>query len=367
MSRSHADYRIFRCNPFIIIFVAVFSLSSNAFGCGTRHFYNNSPVPFTINMENSGKCSVGNSPQQGSCEIPPMGVAELHYDGWGYYDYSISIVSNDGGRVYSQQSFAVGGPSGTCHIEHSGDTGSIAVNAPANGDVTTCGIDGYSCECLAGGTCSIDRSGWVSKQLDMTRTGDGCGADKGVSCWRVDDEERDKLDMRWGALNFVSEIKPNGLFPQQGRFIFVYRASDNKLLVRNYDRAHDEDDQTLKACLNYAQYRYPGNMRSKYLGGVDTYLHVRHSQLNGGWGPVWCAGEMRIEDGKLSALNNASGHYQPNKDCLSNVMNTLAWFGYQVADNVVVGSYLNVSVNESCPPSPQPVPVPDDSGDHDEL
>jgi hypothetical protein len=335
-------------------------------GCNTRHFYNNSPVPFTVSLDNAGKCSIGSSGQQYACVVPPMEVADLHYasnygdvySGLGMPTPTVTIQSNDEGRIYSPQRFGVYG----CYIQHSGNTGNIVVNDPADGDVVTCGVGDYRCDCLAGGTCAIDRSNWTPKPLDMTRTERGCGGSTDISCWKRDDDSRDHLDMRASMLNFVSEIVPNGSFPDQGRFIFVYRVSDNKLVIRRYDRAHNEDDATLGACLDYARYRYPANQRG------DIYQHVRHSQLNGGWGPVYCAGEMTIKNGALWRLNNASGHYKPNEACLSYVANTLRWYGYSIASDFSMGDYSRVSVSEvSCPPPAGPVPGPDDSGRHDDL
>lgn len=218
---------------------------------------------------------------------------------------------------------------------------------------------------IAGGTCVLDRSGWVTKALDMTRegvvAGIPCGGSRSISCWRVDDETRDHLTMDTSSLNYVSEITPGGQAPASGRFIFVYRPSDNKLLIRRYDRAHTEGDPELTACLGYAQYRFPGNQRQQ------EYLHVRHSQLNGGWGPVYCAGEITFKGGAVWRLNNASGHYQPSATCLNYVETTLKLYGYPLHQDYQKGPYNVVHATEtSCPAPVSPDPGPDDQ-EHDEL
>ena len=215
--------------------------------------------------------------------------------------------------------------------------------------------------------CDFNRSSWTTKALDMTRTGSvlgqPCGGGTPISCWKLDDQVRDSLEMNASSLNFVTEIIPNVALPQNGRFIFVYRATDAKLMIRRYDRVNTEGDPTLTACLDYFQYRYPSNYVS------NIYQHVRHTQLNSGWSPVYCAGEMTIKDGGVWRLNNASGHYQPDAACLVNVENTLGAYGVRFNPDFQKGPYTSVHATEtSCPlpPSPPPSPSPDDK-EHDEL
>ena len=99
-------------------------------GCATRHFYNKSDAPFTIEFSGStGRCNVGAQPMSGKCVIGPGESAELHYSDLGGTIY----LSSD--RYYGRAAFTV---SMTCYIDHTGRTGNVAVNEPANGDVSTC-------------------------------------------------------------------------------------------------------------------------------------------------------------------------------------------------------------------------------------
>lgn len=96
--------------------------------CPARHFYNHSPVPFSVSMV-GGVCN-----SSLSCTINPHEEATLIY--FAVPGGSIGISS-----VLGHGAFGLLG----CLIIHSGSTGPIAVNDPADGDVTTCGSDGWSC------------------------------------------------------------------------------------------------------------------------------------------------------------------------------------------------------------------------------
>lgn len=120
-----------------------FALSDSSFACSTRHFYNNSNVNFYVGFISSGStCSLPNSPNVSYCTVPPGKVAELHYSDLGALG-TISIRSD--GNVYPYTNFDFNSGSGVaCNIHHHGNTGNIAVNEPAGGDVTTCG-KGWHC------------------------------------------------------------------------------------------------------------------------------------------------------------------------------------------------------------------------------
>lgn len=96
-----------------------------------RHFYNNSPLPFAVGLGASGLCN--NSP---SCTINPHDEATLIY-----YAIPGGAISIGGSALLPTTTFALLG----CLIVHKGPTGPIAVNDPADGDVTTCGGDGWAC------------------------------------------------------------------------------------------------------------------------------------------------------------------------------------------------------------------------------
>jgi hypothetical protein len=112
--------------------------------CPTRHFYNNSNYSFTVNMINGGSCSFQGEPKTDSCVVPPKRTLQLHYNNF--------PIGGDAGQIsFSSDIFADTRPfdkNVDCYIIHESrrDTGNIALNAPAAGDVTTCGADGYACQ-----------------------------------------------------------------------------------------------------------------------------------------------------------------------------------------------------------------------------
>lgn len=108
--------------------------------CATRHFYNNSSVPFTLTMDkDAGTCSVGTSANVQQCVVPPRTTAEIHYTNSSVTD-GFSGVQNVGtitiqSSIYSATSFRV--ITGLCQIKHNGNTGNISVNDPVDGDITS--------------------------------------------------------------------------------------------------------------------------------------------------------------------------------------------------------------------------------------
>jgi hypothetical protein len=112
----------------LVSFAVVGSWSASAAAQCTRHFYNNSGVEWSMSMASIGLCN-----GLPFCTIKPHTTSTLVY-----FPFPV------GGIVISSPfynvSFAVSG----CRIHHSGSTGAIAVNDPADGDVTTCGR-GWRC------------------------------------------------------------------------------------------------------------------------------------------------------------------------------------------------------------------------------
>ncbi len=115
-------------------------LGSAASACDTRHFYNKSPVTFDLSMGGDAQCSIGSSGMQQICNIPPGQTAEIHY---GSTHPNIAIFSPTKYYIFPMHDFSVDPAS--CKIDDRGKTGNIAVNVPNNGDVTTCGSNGWTC------------------------------------------------------------------------------------------------------------------------------------------------------------------------------------------------------------------------------
>ncbi len=106
-----------------VALVASTVLTGSASAQCSRHFYNNTSVPWSVNLGAAGLCN--GSP---GCTIRPYSTATLVY-----FPFPISPMSITS-PIYSR-TFGLSG----CKIVHSGNTGAIAVNDPADGDVTTCG------------------------------------------------------------------------------------------------------------------------------------------------------------------------------------------------------------------------------------
>jgi hypothetical protein len=87
-----------------------------------RHFYNNSNVTWTV----------GNNVVQSN--VPPHTVKSLNY-------ISIGMQSLRIRSPFYDQTFSID----FCYLNHSGNTGYVALNDPARGDVQTCGNPGFPC------------------------------------------------------------------------------------------------------------------------------------------------------------------------------------------------------------------------------
>ena len=135
--------------------------------------------------------------------------------------------------------------------------------------------------------------------------------------WAIDFDQRWKLPMDWRALNSVTELRPGmNQSITDGLYIFVYRTTDNKLLIRRSDRP---DDRGLHSH-GEKIYSLTGNPAGN---GESPHMFVRHTQLNGGWSDVWSAGQLEYYHGQLLWISNASGHYAPSLTSLDYVLDTL--------------------------------------------
>jgi hypothetical protein len=115
----------------ISLFACVALWSGNAAAQCTRHFYNNSNAPWTVALGGGGLCN-----GSGGCVVNPRRTATLVY-----FPLPVSPI------VISSPFYGYGHAFGLtgCKIIHSGNTGAIAVNDPADGDVVTCGRPGWRC------------------------------------------------------------------------------------------------------------------------------------------------------------------------------------------------------------------------------
>jgi hypothetical protein len=111
-------------------FLAMAFWSADASAQCYRHFYNNSMFAWSVQIRGArGSCNPDGSR---ICQIAPLSVATLYYDGTQGYPNWITMRS----QLYAEKTYFVQ----QCRIEHDGSTGSwIAVNSPADGDVVTCG------------------------------------------------------------------------------------------------------------------------------------------------------------------------------------------------------------------------------------
>lgn len=149
-----------------------------------------------------------------------------------------------------------------------------------------------------------------------------------IGQWAINFDRQWHLPMEWQKLNHVTELRRNmGSLPPDGLYIFVYRTTDNKLLVRRSDRPDD------KGCYSEGdkRYSYSGNPEGN---GETPHMFVRHTQLNGGWKPVWSAGQLEIWNGKIIWVSNQSGHFHPSMMSLDYVVNTLEAWNLVVKDSV---------------------------------
>lgn len=197
------------------------------------------------------------------------------------------------------------------------------------------------------GTHKLERSSWreqplASRSLTRAEKAANCRYDnKAVSNgWQYDDVCRDKLNMNTGDLNHVTIIDSiNDMNTQEiikglkgenaskklpdGRYIFVLRKYANApdklgLVLRRYDR--NVIQPTGQVCKN-DKFSYADNLNKTISKGNPG--HVRHSQLNGGWKPVYSAGELWVKNGQIIVVSNESGHFKPTKASLDAVKETL--------------------------------------------
>lgn len=187
------------------------------------------------------------------------------------------------------------------------------------------------------GTHMLERSSWreqplSSRSLSREESRNACKYhNKTVTNgWQHDDVCRDRLDMNTSHLNHVTVIDSiddahtreiiKGLRGEassqklaDGRYIFVLRKYANDpdklgLVLRRYDRNVIQPNG--QVCKN-DQYSYADNLGKTIAKGYPG--HVRHSQLNGGWNPVYSAGELWVKNGRIIVVSNDPATSSPQK------------------------------------------------------
>jgi hypothetical protein len=134
----------------IAVIVCLLAFTGDAAAQCKRHFYNNSPVTFHFAPPIT--------------DVDPNSTADIIY----LPIVTVMTVSSS----YGKHTFGLAG----CKILHSGSTGEIAVNSPADGDVTTCGGSGWPCPGAVACTRHVYNNSPVSLQLSLSGGGTCNGA-----------------------------------------------------------------------------------------------------------------------------------------------------------------------------------------------
>lgn len=186
--------------------------------------------------------------------------------------------------------------------------------------------------------CDLNRQNWKLKELDDSR-GSLCGAPP-KNCWRYDDEDRDRLHMSRQGLHHAEKLVAGMPSLPNGRYIFVH-TKEGEVWISAYDRGDE-----------YYYNRSDTNWRNDFhpcfpLSPGCDYKHVRHSQLNEGWDPLYCAGEMRIANGAIDRINNASGHFKPSVSCINDyLIPTLRAMFLPLSKDLRAGDFMKVNTKE---------------------
>lgn len=244
---------------------------------------------------------------------------------------------------------------------------------------------------------AIKNKTWKTYPIDDSRdNNENCN---GMNCWKYDDIVKNKLNMDSSQLEYSEQIFGNKQPSlelraretlRDGRYIYVIRTSDGKMVIRHYDQEYATTNVfPLIVRFDYARFRNPHNYRTQDssskemspctplsllpVGATCNYLHVRHSQLNGtkpalddsyqdsdAWDPVYCAGELRVHNSKIDRINNDSEYFKPNPACVSNVVLLLKALGISMDKHMKAGDYHKISTSEvfDCKNSPKEM-VPD--------
>ena len=128
--------------------IAFFTAANSYADHCVRHIYNNSTAPwiFKFATQHGNVTFPGTSCQQnGPCAIPPQSTVEIDYSTTGGQINGLVSITD---YTYDTNSFSYDNSTindGLCpYVQHSGDTGSVAVNDPANGDFNAWGPNSWN-------------------------------------------------------------------------------------------------------------------------------------------------------------------------------------------------------------------------------
>ena len=110
--------------------------------CTARHMYNNSTDNWTFTVTNgSTTCDTDGVHFMTSCTVAPGHTMSIHYDNyWAGGNNKFKISSE---KYYVEQQFTVN--VAQCYI-YTDNSGNVAMNEPAGGDISTCGSGDYACK-----------------------------------------------------------------------------------------------------------------------------------------------------------------------------------------------------------------------------
>jgi hypothetical protein len=224
--------------------------------------------------------------------------------------------------------------------------GDCANWVPAFGGGWAC--DGYNYNCADGTTpsdgsadarCGRNLSGWTQTPLNTRKDGPNCPGQNG---WICSDRDRDGLSISRDGLFSVRKVTYDGGPLSDGRYIYILDLNGD-IWISAYDEGPAYDHN--RSATNWRNGNQPCSPNTPNC----EYKHVRHTQLNQGWGAVYCAGELRVVNGRVDRINNGSGHYTPDASCTQNVATVLGWLGDRLAQGYQTGDYHDVVAKEDLP------------------
>ncbi|MDR1312087.1 MAG: hypothetical protein LBK01_09525 [Burkholderiaceae bacterium] len=252
------------------------------------------------------------------------------FAGEGREDVEVGLIWNDADAKSECKKAQDDYPKTHADVAQARWTGQWKITGEGNKLIFVCGIR------------YITRSDWQGKPIDNRSVAEneeikGCTKENGITNgWINDDKCRDRLVMNASELDrtIIVDDKDKITKAASSRYIFVLRKNDNQLVLRRYDRSYSLSTGGYDWCDNDAYLYAPNKKTIK----DKNNRHVRHSQVNGSqgesnaWKPIWSAGELWIDRGKIIAISNESGHFKPSAKSLQYVKETLSYLSIPAGD-----------------------------------